>query len=109
MRSLLNALAPIIGAEASRGDKAVSPGWAVDVKPEQFTEWRKQGNELVLKELEDLFQDTCAEEYRVLIHKVPPSNTCARVLVLIFLDSVLPCAELTRMTRASSADHCSTC
>ena len=70
MRSLLNSLAPLIGVEVSRGNKSVPPGWAKDVTPEQISEWRKQGNELVLQELEDLFQGTCAEEYRILMHKV---------------------------------------
>jgi uncharacterized protein YdiU (UPF0061 family) len=70
LRSLLNSLAPLIGAEAARGHKAVLPGWSQDVSEEQISEWRKQGTELVLKELEDTFQNTCAEEYRIIINKV---------------------------------------
>lgn len=70
LRSLLNSLAPLIGAEAARGHKAVPPGWSQHIPEEQISEWRKQGTELVLKELEDTFQDTCAEEYRIIINKV---------------------------------------
>ena len=70
MRALLNTLAPLIGAEVSRGNKAVSPGWADHAGSKQLDEWRAKGNQSVLKELEDLFQETCAEEYRILIHKV---------------------------------------
>ncbi|KAI0087284.1 hypothetical protein BDY19DRAFT_986070 [Irpex rosettiformis] len=69
LRSLLTSLSPLIGAENALGNKAVSPGWAKDMSDEQFAEWRKQGNDLVLAELEDTFQDTCAEEYRRLMHK----------------------------------------
>ena len=70
LRALLNALAPIIGAEAASGNKAVVPGWANNASSEQITEWSKEGNKLILQELEDLFQKTCAEEYRRIMNKV---------------------------------------
>lgn len=70
LRALLSALAPLIGSEAAQGNKAVGPGWVDNAPPDQISEWSKQGHELVLRELEDLFQDTCAEGYRRLIHKV---------------------------------------
>ncbi|KAI0693124.1 hypothetical protein BC835DRAFT_1416119 [Cytidiella melzeri] len=69
LRSLLNTLAPLIGAEVVRGNKAVPPHWSKDISDDQITEWRKQGTELVLKDLEDTFQSTCAEEYKLIMHK----------------------------------------
>ncbi|KIP04387.1 hypothetical protein PHLGIDRAFT_120748 [Phlebiopsis gigantea 11061_1 CR5-6] len=69
LRALLNSLAPIIGVEAASGNKAVTSGWVDGVSAEQITEWRKEGTQLVLQELEDLFQKTCAEEYRRIMNK----------------------------------------
>lgn len=69
LRALLSALAPLIGAEVAQGNRAVGPGWADTASPDQISEWSKQGRELVLRELEDLFQNVCAEEYRRLMHK----------------------------------------
>lgn len=80
MRTLLNALAPLIGAEVARGNRAVHPGWGDGATSEQIAGWRKQGVDSVLKELEDLFQDTCSEQYRILINKV----NCARLADLRF-------------------------
>ncbi len=70
LRSLLTSLAPLIGAEAERGNKAVPPNWAKDASEEQIAGWGKRGTDLVLQELEDTFQNTCAEEYKILMHKV---------------------------------------
>ncbi|KAH9928639.1 uncharacterized protein B0H18DRAFT_1084394 [Fomitopsis serialis] len=55
LRSLVTALAPLIGAEAELGH-AVSPNWANEAK---IDEWRKKGTEL----------EACAQEYGRLIHK----------------------------------------
>ena len=46
------------------------PGWAENADPSQIDEWRKKGNDLMLKDVETVVQDTCAEEYRRLMHKV---------------------------------------
>lgn len=94
LRALLNALAPLIGAETSRGNKAVSEGWADDASPDQISEWSKQGNELVLQELEDLFQRVCAEEYRQLIHKVP--FALFYFLAYTYMDASAPCTTSPR-------------
>ncbi|KZT07649.1 UPF0061-domain-containing protein [Laetiporus sulphureus 93-53] len=68
LRALLNALSPLIGAEAERG-KAVPPGWADDVPEEKLDELRKQGMELVNDEMVRIAQETCAAEYARLMHK----------------------------------------
>lgn len=70
LRALLNALSPLIGAEIARGNKAVPPKWADEEPAEQIKTWSKEGNEAVLQDLEDIFQNTCAEEYKKLMHKV---------------------------------------
>ena len=44
-----------------------------DVENEQIDEWRAKGEEAALKEVEELFQDTCAKEYARLMHKVMSS------------------------------------
>ncbi|THH01624.1 hypothetical protein EW026_g1139 [Hermanssonia centrifuga] len=67
VRALLNALAPIIGAEAEQGT-ALKAGWADDATPEKVDEWRKEGLKL-LPEVEETIQDTCADEYKKRIHK----------------------------------------
>ena len=45
LNSLLNALAPLIGAEEELGH-AVKAGWASHAGPEQIVEWRKTGKGL---------------------------------------------------------------
>ncbi|RPD75172.1 UPF0061-domain-containing protein [Lentinus tigrinus ALCF2SS1-7] len=69
LRSLLNSLAPIIGAEDSLGGKAVSPGWAEDASEDKIKEWSKRGIELVKEEMERVAEETCAVEYGRLMHK----------------------------------------
>ncbi|KAI0073890.1 UPF0061-domain-containing protein [Panus rudis PR-1116 ss-1] len=68
LRSLVNVLAPVIGAEAELG-KAVPPGWAEGVSKEQIDEWRNKGLELAKEEMEILAQETCGQEYGRLMHK----------------------------------------
>ena len=68
MRALLNALAPLIGAETELS-RAVASGWANDVPAEKISEWRKKGAELK-DELERVAQETCSVEYGRLMHKV---------------------------------------
>jgi serine/tyrosine/threonine adenylyltransferase len=51
LQALLNALAPLVGAEAELGNKAVSAGWE---KPGKKGEWSDKGVALV-EELKELF------------------------------------------------------
>ncbi|KIY49748.1 UPF0061-domain-containing protein [Fistulina hepatica ATCC 64428] len=66
LRSLLNTLAPLIGAESG---EAVSAGWVRDANEEQITAWRDEGLRLVQDELEKTLQETAAVEYARLMHK----------------------------------------
>ncbi|KAF9561942.1 UPF0061-domain-containing protein [Agrocybe pediades] len=68
VRALLNSLAPLIGAEAELGGKAVSPGWADGVSPETLNKWKERGLELQ-SELERIVQQTTADEYGRLMRK----------------------------------------
>ncbi|OJT15131.1 UPF0061 protein C20G4.05c [Trametes pubescens] len=63
LRSLLNALAPLIGAEDALGNKAVSPGWADTASPEQLQEWTARGLALAKDEMERIAEEACAVEY----------------------------------------------
>lgn len=69
LRSLLDALAPLIGAEAEFG-KALPPGWTEEIPSGKINEWRKRGIELVEEELEKVAIETSAAEYGRLMHKV---------------------------------------
>ncbi|EIN04035.1 UPF0061-domain-containing protein [Punctularia strigosozonata HHB-11173 SS5] len=68
MRSLLNALAPLIGAEAELG-KAVGPQWASEKSSDEIAAWAEKGVEDVQDELQQEFQQICAEEYGRLMHQ----------------------------------------
>jgi len=68
-RALLNALAPLIGAEMSLGNKAVKQGWAVDVSSDTFQSWRAIALEETQSEMERVLQETCAVEYNRLLRK----------------------------------------
>jgi serine/tyrosine/threonine adenylyltransferase len=79
LRALLHSLAPLIGAEISLGNKAVSQGWADQVSTEKIAEWRQQGQESVKDEMERLIQEVMAVEYGRLMRKVGPSSTFGRL------------------------------
>lgn len=68
-RALLNALAPLIGAEISLGNKAVKEGWATDVSSDTLQSWRTAGLEQTQPEMERILQETCAIEYNLLLRK----------------------------------------
>ena len=68
-RALLNALAPLIGAEISQGNKAVKQGWAAEVSSETLQSWRTTALEEIQSEMEQIFQETCAVEYNLLFRK----------------------------------------
>ncbi|KAG5650896.1 hypothetical protein H0H81_010625, partial [Sphagnurus paluster] len=61
LRSLLSALAPLIGAESALG-RAVAPSWAATADKEQLEAWRVAGMSLK-DELERVAQDETAREY----------------------------------------------
>jgi len=63
LRALLTALAPLVGAEAALGNRAVSEGWAKDAKKDKITEWSYKGAALVDKELRVIFQREYEAEY----------------------------------------------
>jgi len=56
LRALLSALAPLIGAEAELGNRAVSAGWATEAKKDKIDKWSSEGVALVEEELKTLFQ-----------------------------------------------------
>ncbi|KAG1887260.1 hypothetical protein F4604DRAFT_1721032 [Suillus subluteus] len=53
-RALLDALSPLIGAEAAQGNKAVRPGWASSATPETLVSWRTAGKDLSKVEMEQI-------------------------------------------------------
>lgn len=68
-RALLNALAPLIGAEISLGNKAMKEGWAADASSDTLQSWRTIALEQTQSEMERIIQDTCALEYNRLLRK----------------------------------------
>ncbi|KAK0233872.1 hypothetical protein IW262DRAFT_1452426 [Armillaria fumosa] len=69
LRALLNALAPLIGAEQSSSPpKAVSPGWS-EVSTDQISAWKDQGIEAVKDDLERIMQAVISEEYERLMRR----------------------------------------
>ncbi|KAH9481619.1 Protein adenylyltransferase SelO, mitochondrial [Psilocybe cubensis] len=68
IRALLNALSPLIGAEAELGGKAVSTGWADGVTSEKLEEWNKSAQELK-SEAERVVQEIASVEYGRLMRK----------------------------------------
>jgi hypothetical protein len=60
LRALLNALAPLVGAEAELGNKAVSAGWAKQGKKDELID---KGIALVEEELKDLFRREYEAEF----------------------------------------------
>lgn len=63
LRALLNALAPLIGAEQSSSPpKALSPGWS-EVSNDQIAAWKDQGIDAVKDDLEHIMQAVISEEY----------------------------------------------
>lgn len=70
MRALLNALAPLIGAELANGGRALAAGWADDVDADKIAEWTKAGAEAVREELDVMVQAETARTYGNLMRKV---------------------------------------
>jgi hypothetical protein len=70
LRALLTALSPLIGAELSRKNKAVSAGWADGAKATTITQWKIDGVEEVKEEMERVATEVCSSEYGRLMRKV---------------------------------------
>ncbi|KAI6116847.1 hypothetical protein EV401DRAFT_2058015 [Pisolithus croceorrhizus] len=79
-RALLDALAPLIGAEIALGNKAVQRGWADNVNDETISEWRAAGIKEVGSTMNRIIESTCASEYgmalrrRLALRRVDPSD-----------------------------------
>ncbi|KAF4571094.1 hypothetical protein EYR36_008422 [Pleurotus pulmonarius] len=69
LRALLNALAPLIGAEMELGGKAVAAGWVDGVPSDKINEWRENAVDAVKDEMERVMQETTSEEYSQLLRK----------------------------------------
>jgi len=63
LKALLNALSPLVGAEAELGDRAASAGWAKEATKDKIKGWSSKGVGLVKNELEDAFQHEYEAEY----------------------------------------------
>ncbi|CAE6513702.1 unnamed protein product [Rhizoctonia solani] len=61
LRSLLNALSPLIGAESSLGH-AVGPNWAKDASELQIAEWSDKGQE-IRDEVDEMVKNTFEQTY----------------------------------------------
>ncbi|KAK7690812.1 hypothetical protein QCA50_005912 [Cerrena zonata] len=68
LRSLLNALAPLVGAEIESG-AAVSSGWAEGASKEKIGEWSQKALEHTKEEMEILIQETSGTEYGRIMHR----------------------------------------
>ena len=69
MHALVNALAPLLGAEADGGGKAVTEGWANAASEETINVWTSKGKELI-EEVTRVVQETTSIEYGRLMRKV---------------------------------------
>ena len=80
MRALLTALAPLVGAEAALGNRAVSEGWAKEAKKDKIIEWSTKGAALVDGELRTTFKREYEAEYNEKMRRVSlllePVNLC---------------------------------
>jgi ribosomal protein S16 len=69
LQALVNALAPLLGAEAAADGKAVTEGWANNVSQETMDAWTEKGKELT-EEVTRVIQETSSIEYGRLMRKV---------------------------------------
>lgn len=97
----MNALAPLIGAEAELG-RAVSLGWADESK---IDEWRERSAGSLREETERVAQEACAQEYGRLMHKVRLStfHPFSAPGLSVTGNSAWVSAATTRQTRQSYA------
>jgi len=69
LRALVDALAPLLGAEVEAGNKAVSEQWAKDASQERIKAWTEKGKE-INDEVTRVMQETTSFEYGRLMRKV---------------------------------------
>ncbi|KAG0705687.1 hypothetical protein DFH29DRAFT_996562 [Suillus ampliporus] len=101
-RALLDALAPLIGAEAAQGNKAVQPGWASSITPETLVSWHTVGKHLPKAEMERILEETCAAEYGNLMRKRlglrrEDKRTSARSRLAFFHTGMMKGSDIERM------------
>jgi len=65
----VNALAPLLGAEAAADGKAVTEGWADEASEETVDAWTEKGKDLI-DEVTRVIQETSSIEYGRLMRKV---------------------------------------
>ncbi|KAI6042935.1 hypothetical protein EDC04DRAFT_2878302 [Pisolithus marmoratus] len=68
-RALLDALAPLIGAEMALGDKAVQKGWADNVSDETISGWRAAAIEEVGSTITQIIESVCSTEYGMALRR----------------------------------------
>ncbi|KAG6330957.1 hypothetical protein ID866_8130 [Astraeus odoratus] len=79
-RALLNALAPLIGAEVANGNRAVQKGWADNADESTISQWRAAGIEETKAAMDQIIESTCSVEYarllrqRLALRHVNPSD-----------------------------------
>ncbi|KAH9037777.1 hypothetical protein EDB85DRAFT_1934376 [Lactarius pseudohatsudake] len=95
LRALLNALSPLVFAEAELGDRAVSAGWDKEATKDKIKEWSSKGVALVKEELEDTFRHEYEAEYNGKMRQAPPvsSSDTSFVDTLISLTSATGVSE----------------
>lgn len=103
LRALLNALSPLVGAEAELGDRAVSAGWAKEATKDKVKEWSSKGVALVKEELEDTFQREYEAEYNARLRQARPLlwfiHSCASDAAIIIISALAFDAPRNRTTR----------
>ena len=96
-RSLLNALAPLIGAEMAQGNKAVQKGWADDASKEAITELRTSGISETNSEMRRIIESTFSIEYSNLFRRrlaLRQENSSDKVQIFEALLEVMERQEL---------------
>lgn len=69
LRKLLDALAPLVGAEAS-ASTALKEGWADGASDKEIEAWAEKGQQLVKGDMERMIQEGCSTEYARLMRLV---------------------------------------
>ena len=82
LRALLNALAPLVAAEAELGNKAVTAGWAKEGKN---NDWSDRGVALVQEELEVLFRREYEAEFNARMRQACPLHSLVRISVAQYI------------------------
>ena len=86
LNALLDALAPLIGAELESG-KAASAGWGADVTKEQLKSWSDKAHAEVKSQVEAAFSEVYKTEYAKAMRKVRIHPPAPKGLLLIASNS----------------------